>query len=169
MNQNGKLIIAIADEVLRIEEDALHSFKGHFNAGDCWSKVHIALGLPTAILAAWAGIEAFSDNPALTALLALLAAGLSATSTFLNPSEKAMAHKNAGRELNALNNKARRFREINLLTVEPEMAQEQLEMLALRRDELNSISPDIPRFAYEKAKKDIGSGRAIYHVDKGEK
>lgn len=165
--EKGQLPEAIAKESARIEEDTLHSYKGHFNAGALWSKVHIILGLPAAILAAWAGIEAFSDNPEWTALLAIMAAGLSATSTFLNPNDKATAHRNAGRELNALNNRARRFREIDLLAINPEEAQEQLELLASRRDELNSVCPDIPRWAYEKAKKDIDSGRAIYAVDKG--
>jgi hypothetical protein len=34
------------------------------------------------------------------------------------------------------------------------------------RDSLNSMSPDIPRWAYEKAKKDIDAGYANYRADK---
>ena len=167
--QQDELIKALAAEAARIEEDTLHSSKGHFNAGALWSKVHIGLGLPAAILAAWAGMEAFSDNPQLTSLLAILAAGLGAVSTFLNPSDKATAHKNAGRELNALKNKARHFREIDLLLADPSEAAKTLKTLSIHRDEFNSVSPDIPRWAYEMAKKDIDSGRATYAVDKDAK
>lgn len=164
---NQKIVTtALGNEASRIEEDSLHSCKGHFNAGSVWSAVHHCLGIPTAILAAWAGMEAFSNNPQLTAILAITAAGLSATSTFLNPSEKATSHRNAGREFNALNNKARRFREITLLQTQQDSASEELESLATARDQLNSISPDIPGWAYNKALKGIAKGQATYAVDK---
>lgn len=41
---NQKLISAVREESYRIEEDALHSMKGHFNVGSLWSKVHLFLG-----------------------------------------------------------------------------------------------------------------------------
>ena len=166
MSNPNNLATAIGKEASRIEEDALHSGKGHFNAGTVWSTVHLCLGIPTAILAAWAGIEAFAENPQLTALLALGAAGLSATSTFLNPNEKATNHRNAGREFNALKNKARRFREITLPQTETGSANDEIESLATARDQINSMSPDIPRWAYNKAVKDIDGGKATYAADK---
>lgn len=166
MSSQDNLSTAIGKEASRIEEDALHSGKGHFNAGSIWSIVHLCLGIPTSILAAWAGIEAFANNPQLTALLAIIAAGLSATNTFLNPNEKATNHRSAGREFNALKNKARRFREITLCQTGTGSAQDELESLAITRDQLNSMSPDIPRWAYNKAVKDIDDGKATYIVDK---
>jgi len=156
---------AIADETNRIEEDALHSMKGHFNAGSIWGKVHLILGLPSAILAAWAGIEAFSENSQLTAILALFSAALTATVTFLKPQAISDNHRNAGREYNKLKNKARRFREIDLPDLEEEDAKQSLSDLADQRDALNSMSLDISRWAYNKAKKDIDEGRANYKVD----
>lgn len=74
---------AIADETNRIEEDALHSMKGHFNAGSRWERAHLVLGVPSVILAASAGIDALSDSPELTAFLAFSAAALTATITFI--------------------------------------------------------------------------------------
>lgn len=156
---------AIADETHRIEEDALHSMKGHFNAGSLWGKVHLILGLPSAILAGWAGIEAFAENPQLTAILALLSAALTATVTFLKPQAVSDNHKNAGREYNKLKNKARIFREIEFPGLEEDEAKQTLKDLADQRDALNSMSPDIPRWAYSNAKKDIDEGRANYKVD----
>lgn len=156
---------SIADETHRIEEDALHSMKGHFNVGSLWGKVHLILGLPSAILAGWAGVEAFADNPELTAILALLSAALTATVTFLKPQAVSDNHKNAGREYNKLKNKVRRFREIELPGFEEEDAKQFLNGLANQRDALNSMSPDIPRWAYNNAKKDIDEGRADYKVD----
>lgn len=163
--QTDELKNAISDETHRIEEDSLHSMKGHFNAGSLWGKVHVILGLPSAILAGWAGIEAFSDNPQLTAILALLSAALTATVTFLEPQSVADNHKNSGREYNKLKNASRRFREIELLCLSDEDARKVLNELADQRDALNSMSPDIPRWAYNKAKKDIDDGRAKYNVD----
>ena len=156
---------AIADESKRIEEDSLHSMKGHFNSGSLWGKVNLILGLPSAILAGWASIEAFSEKPHLTAILALFSAALTSTIVFLKPQTISNNHKNAGREYNKLKNTARRFREIELSGLEVEEAKKLINDLANQRDALNSMSPDIPRWAYEKAKKDIDEGRAEYKVD----
>ena len=160
------LLQKVSDECHRIEEDALHSMKGHFNAASCWAKMHLTLGLPSAVLGAWAGIEAFSDNPQLTAILALLAAALTSTMTFLQPQKVADNHNNAGRQYNVLKNKVRRFREIDSMMLSDEDLLDSISDLASERDALNSMSPNIPRWAYEKAKKDIDAGRATYAVDK---
>ena len=162
---SNKLKSAISNETHRIEEDALHSMKGHFNAGSLWGKVHLALGLPSAVLAGWAGIEAFSDNPQLTAILAIVSAALTATVTFLKPQAVSDNHSNAGGEYNKLKNKTRRFREIELPSLEDEEAKQLLNDLAEQRDSLNSMSPDIPRWAYNKAKSNIEEGHANYKVD----
>ncbi len=164
---NNELTEALTKECERIEEDCLHSMKGHFNAGSRWNKVHLWMGIPSAVLAAWAGIEAFNDNPSLTALLALLSGALTATITFLSPQKVSDKHTNAGREYNVLRNKSRRVREIESLTASPEDLKSQVDELADKKDALNSMSPTIPRWAYEKAKKDIDAGRAEYLVDKG--
>ena len=157
---------AIAKETKRIEEDALHSMKGHFNAGSRWSVIHLWIGLPAAILAAWAGIDAFGDRPVMTAILALLSASLVATMTFLGPQQRASEHKNAGREYNVLKNRARKLREIDMLGLGEDDLRQAIDELVDIRDSLNSMSPDIPSWAYEKAKKDIDAGHAEYRTDK---
>ena len=164
--ENNELTEALIKECERIEEDCLHSMKGHFNAGSRWNKVHLWMGIPSAVLAAWAGIEAFNDNPSLTATLALLSAALTATITFLSPQEVSNNHTKAGKEYNVVRNKTRRVRGIDALTVSPEDLKIRVDELADKKDSLNSMSPSIPRWAYEKAKKDIDKGLADYQVDK---
>jgi hypothetical protein len=167
--ENESLVLALVKECQRVEEDCLHSMKGHFNAGSCWSKAHLWLGMPSAVLAAWAGVEAFQNNPSRTAILALLSGALTATITFLSPQKVADNHNNAGREYNALRNQSRRVREIESLSGTPDSLKKQVDELADKKDALNSMSPNIPRWAYNKAKKDIDEGRAEYQVDKGNK
>ena len=43
-------------EAKRVEEDGLYSSKGHYAAADFWRKVHLRLGVPTAILTSIAGV-----------------------------------------------------------------------------------------------------------------
>lgn len=157
---------AILAEAARVEEDALYSMKGHFNAGSAWAVVHLGLGLPTVILAGWAGVDAFSSSLVMTSLLALLAASLAATMTFLNPQQKSNDHKNAGRQFNVLKNRARKVREIDIYRADDDEAKKIVDEICETRDSLNSMSPDIPRWAYEKAKRDIEDGMAEYGVDK---
>ena len=172
--KKANLVSAVIEETRRIEEDSLHSMKGHLNAGSLWSWVHLFLGLPSAVLATFAGITALSGEPKITAILALLAAVLTSVMTFLKPQQVANNHNNAGREYNILKNRVRRFREIELLQLDWEIRVHRVDNsaiirkineLAEKRDELNSMSPDIPRWAYKKAKKDIDAGMAEYQVD----
>lgn len=165
--KDSDLKTSLGAEADRIEEDALNSMKGHFNDGSFWAKIHMLLGVPSVILAAWAGIEALSNTPKITALLALAAAALTAVNTFLKPQSTAQQHKSSGREYNKLKNRARYFRESQLLFLDEKDATKTLEELIEVRDQLNTISPDISRRSYEKATKDINEGRAVYRTDKG--
>lgn len=159
----------IVKEAHRIEEDSLYSMKGHFNAGNLWARIHLIIGLPSAILASWAGIEAFSNDPVKTAILALLSAALTATNTFLSPQTIADNHRNAGREYNKLRNRTRLFREIDLSRLDDGTSTQTIVELAGQRDSLNSMSPDIPRWAYHRAIKDIDEGKAKYKIDETNK
>lgn len=98
--------------------------------------------------------------------LALLSAALTTVLTFLKPSERAEMHKSVGGQFHALRNQTRIFREIELSDgLDAATAKKRLLDLARLRDELNVASPGIPRGDYEKAKRDIDSGRSRYQVD----
>jgi len=153
-------------EARRIEEDAEHSAKGHYNAGNRWGRYHLYIGLPAALISAIAGAAAFKNCPELAGGLALLVTALTTVLTFLKPSEHAEMHKAAAGQYHALRNQTRIFREIELEDgLGPDTAKMRLLDLARTRDELNATSPGVPRGDYEKAKKDIDTGRSRYQVD----
>jgi hypothetical protein len=160
-------------EARRIEEDSLYSAKGHFVAAIFWTNFHLWIGVPTAILAAIAGASALSqfDNHNIVAgILAIIVTALTAITTFLNPNEKANSHLNAGNKYNSLRNKARIFCEIDSCGENNSIQEltKQLKELAKQRNELNQNSPQIPRWAFKRAKKGIEGGEANYKVDEDE-
>jgi hypothetical protein len=165
MTQENHIVAALAAEAHRIEEDTLHSFKGQYNTANMWSVINNSIGIPTTITAGLASIDAFSQSPQYSGYLLLGTTVLAATQTFLNPAEKAAKHKSAGGEYQALRNRARRFHEIDLHMLKPEELRQKLEKLTEKRDELNRISPAIPRWAYWRAKKDVDNGLSDYRVD----
>ena len=158
----------IVKEAKRIEEDSLYSSKGHFYAAQFWTNLHLWIGIPTSIMAAIAGASALSqfDNHQIVAgILAILVAALSAVSTFINPNEKATIHHNAGNHYNSLKNRARIFSEIDVNVESDEGLLAKLRTLSAERDELNEKSPQIPKWAFRRARQGIEDGEAQYKVD----
>ena len=159
-------IDAMAVESRRLEEDCLFSAKGHFEAASSWSRAHYALGIPAAVFAAISGGSAFTNHPILAGSLAILVAALASIITFLNPRERANAHHLAGVKYNGLRQQARVFRTVDLQTepVTPE-ARQRLSELTDAHGALGLSSPQIPRRAFERARKGIEHGEAEYAVD----
>ena len=161
-------------EARRIEEDGLHSSKGHYAAAERWRNVHLRTGVPTAALTAIAGLvivggpEDFIGVPLdlVFGLVAIAGAISTAVMTFLGPEKRSTEHHAAGDRYNALKGRARRFREIDALGsfTDSELS-ERLDALVEERDGLNQSSPLVPKSAYEKAKKGIEAGEATYEVD----
>ena len=163
----AELLRALQKEAGRIEEDCLYSSRGHFAAGARWSRVHFWLGLPAAVGAALAGASAFSEETALAVILSGLVTALTATLTFLNPSDKSSVHHTAGTRFSALRGHARRFREIE--TLDPrslDSLRAEVADLAKSRDDLNAGSPQIPRWAFEAGRRSLKAGEADYEVDR---
>ena len=161
------LLTKLSAEAHRIEEDAEHSAKGHFNAAERWGRYHLAIGLPSAVLAAIAGGTAFRDMPEVAGSLAILSTALITVLTFLKPSEHAENHKAVAGQYLALRNQTRLFRELDLEeTPDPNSVKMRLFELANARDDLNQASPSISCIDYEKAKADIDKGYSRYRVDK---
>jgi len=154
----------IIDESKRIEEDCLFSGKGHFNTAQFWTNFHYWIGGPTVVLAAIAG--GISLSMAIT-ILSIIVAAATAVITFVNPNEKANIHHNAGTAYNALRSEVRIF-----YSIEAEHSNDlaaltkKLEDLNAKRSTLGDNSPQIPQWAYQKAKKGIEGKENIYKVDK---
>lgn len=159
----------IQKECLRIEEDTLHSGKSHYNAASLWSSVHYLIGVPATVFAAWAGINAFGNDPSLSGYLALIAAALTALQTFLGASDKASQHKSVAGGYLAIRNQTRIFREVEVSLMDQGEAVKNLCGHAQSRDELNNMAPSIPFLAFCMTKKGIDKGEADYKADKGER
>lgn len=153
-------------EAKRIEEDCLYSAKGHFEAASYWKRIHYWIGIPATVLAAITGLALVTDRPGSGAILAVIVAILSGLSTFLNPSEKATAHHSSGTSFNTLKNQVRVFREIDLRTqATSEDLSFRLKSISEARNHLNSVSLQIPRGAFVRARRGIESGEAQYQAD----
>lgn len=167
MDCSNELIAASRKEAERIEEDSLHSGKAHFDVAARWNRVLLLLGIPATTLSVLAGaafVKTYSD---VAALLSLVAAVLTALITFLKPTERASAHKIAADRYLALRNDARVFREIDLLVhAEEQSLADKIKALSKRRNDLNQSSPEIPRWAFVRARKGIAQGEASYSADK---
>jgi len=162
----------IIREAKRLEETTLHSAKGHYCAARRWNGRNLWLGLPMVVISSIAGAAAFTHAAKEYFWLGIVAgaasitvAVLSAINTFLNPNEKEAAHLTAAHAFDKLNNEARVFWSIECWYGTEETLTAKLKDLIARKDQLNSDSPQIPRWAYLEAKKGIKEGEASFHVD----
>jgi len=164
---------AIIDESKRTEESCLYTAKGHFVAAQFWTNFHLWIGIPTVILAAITGITAFAkfdENNILAGILSIIVVVLTAVTTFLNPKEKANNYLVSGNNYDSLLTKTRIFWTIDCREENSEQVLTQkLKDLSEQRDKLNRESPQVPTWAYKKAKKGIEEGEADYRIDKNEK
>lgn len=166
---SADVITSLDDEAARVQEDALFSARGHFEAGRAWKLWHYLLGIPATGLAAVSSGTAITSHTRTAAAIGLIVAALTALLVFLNPSEKAQQQQSAGTRFNRVRNRARRFREIELKSGRPvsELI-ERLHHISDQRDDLNESSPAIPRSAFRRAKRGIEAGEATYSVDEAD-
>ncbi len=164
---------AIIQEAKRIEENCLYTSKGHFAAARFWSNFHLWIGIPTVILATVAGTSAlsqFGNFVVIVGVISIIVAILSATTTFLNPRERANAHLSAGNNYDSLLSEARIFWTIDCWQNDSEeILTQKLRDLSEERNRLNRECPQVPRFAYLQARKGIQEGEARYEVDRRRK
>jgi hypothetical protein len=161
-------------EAKRLEETTLFSMKGHHCAARGWSQRNLWLGLPSVVISATVGAAAFSQAAkdywwlgVIAGVLSTAVSVLTGINTFLNPNERENAHLTAAHAFDKLNNDARLFWSIECWQGEPdEVLTAKLRTLVERKNELNANSPQIPDWAYEKAKKGIEAGEASFEVDK---
>lgn len=156
----------ILKEAKRLEESILYSSKGHFVAAEIWSKFHLWIGIPTAVLAAIAATSAFANQDIAAGVVSIVIAGLSAVSTFLNPNEKAATHLNAGNSYDALRDKMRIFWAIDCWQEDSDkVLTERLKDLSEQKAKLNHSCPQIPSWAYQLAKRGIEAGEGSFQID----
>jgi len=159
----------IVKEAKRIEENSLYTAKGHFVAAHFWDKFHLCVGIPTVVLAAVAVTAAFAkfdQNNILAGALSIVVVVLTAVTTFLNPKERAHTHLTVGNNYDSLLTRSRIFWTIECRRENSEdVLSAKLNTLSEERDRLNRESPQVPKWAFKKAKKGIEVGEANYRVD----
>lgn len=163
----------IINEAKRLEESTLYSMKGHHCAAARWKKGNLWLGLPSVIISGLVGATAFTKAAEQEPLIGLLAGALaifvailSGITTFLNPNDKEAAHLSAANAYDKLNNDSRFFHSIVCWQGETdEVLTAKLRTLIDEKDKLNANSPQIPDWAYARAKKGIEAGEAQFAVD----
>jgi hypothetical protein len=166
-----KIVIRIDDEAKRLYIDCMYSGRGHQVAGHRWSSVHFWLGSPAAVLSAVLGIgaagSALLGNAVIAAILAISAVVFTSLNEFLKPKEQAEAHLAKGSQYIGIRNKVRLLREVEIPSgLSLEEMKNRLIDLRGQYDVLGLEPPrNIPRWAYEKAKKNIASGESGYEND----
>jgi hypothetical protein len=168
---NPTVKTGLSKEAERIEEDALFSGKGHYNACGPWQSRHRWLGSLSAILSAIAaGVASQQGAPPLVVVtLSVMAAALTAVVTFLKPNEEADRHRRSGDANFAIKNRARVFRTVELEADGAEEAKlvDALKALSSDLDAARAAAPPIPDEAYKKARREIEDEKtAEYSVDK---
>lgn len=155
-------------ELSRIEESALYSGQSQFAQTKIWRTVNIGLGVPGATLAALSGGIGLA-NPggrSTAAILALIAAGLTAVVTTLNPTHKAERAHHSGNAYLDLQNRTRVFRTIDLRRLDYSEARQGFQLLEDRRTDINREAEVPFALAYWMAKRNIRRGGTTYEVDK---
>lgn len=152
-------------ECQRIEEDATHSSKGHYNDSGIWLKIYYAIGLPMVVCSAVSGFAFFTKNLEHAGYLSLVVTTLALLQIFIKADDKSIQHKNSADELNHLKNEVRRLRKIKTEILSKEKLMEELDVLAGKYSQIIRISLPISNYAFRKAKKGIEEGQSKYLTD----
>ena len=156
MSQENETIDRIKAEAANLEDDALHTYKAHFNATSVWTGVHYVLGVGVVVLSTLAAKSGLPD----TATLSLCAAVIAAVMTFLNPAKLGAVHKAAGCDFQDLRNQAHLLHAVEADAASGEELSTTLKDLRKRQVELGRKHPVVPRWAYWMAKRGIAAGEA---------
>jgi hypothetical protein len=158
----------ISDELSRVEEAASHSSQTQFSSGKFWRGFNLALGVPSAALAAAAGTTVLADasNAKVGAVIALIAAALTAVMTTMNAAQRAEQSRASANAYLALQGDARVLRTIDLPGLQHDEARQRLAELVERRNAINETAPVPALLAYLLGRRNIVKGRQTYEVDK---
>ena len=158
---------AIQAEVARVHESAVFSAQGQFEAAKAWRTVHWTLGVLTAGLSTLAAVLTFAtDAQVASGILAVVAAIAAALLTSSRPDKLAERAVARGNDYTTLRNDARRVLHVQVPSDEISVLREALDGLAERASDLDHTSDPIPRFAYNKAKRNIDrDGGQQFEVD----
>ena len=158
---------AIRAEVARILESAVFSAQGQFEAAKAWRTLHWTLGVLTAALSTLAAVLTFAtDAQVASGVLAVVAAIVAAILTSSRPDKLAERAAARGNDYTTLRNDARRVLHVQVPNDEVGVLRETLDRIAGRASDLDHTSDPIPRFAYNRGRRNIEQdGGQQFEVD----
>ena len=131
-------IETIRREATEIEQEAEFAAIAHRLNSRKWQKRNLYIGGPATLLAAVAGVTAFSDLPdAVTGGVAMVVAALTAIATFLGPADRASSHKTSSASFNDIRRRANLLRDVHA-TLAKDGDKEKLTELVKTIEELTS-------------------------------
>lgn len=162
--------VEIELEARRIEEDALFSYKGHYNSAVPWTRWSRLLASAAALGSALAAVAVLKNWSATisvsSAAIATIAGAINAS---MQPHGLADRHQRAGDRYLSIRNRARILRKIQMLTPgeSAESLLAEIRTLSLALDQAREGAPVVSRRAYCEAKRDIEvDGVSEYKADK---
>lgn len=165
--QSPDLRAAIDAEAQRLQESAMYSAQGQFEASKVWRVWNWLLGGLTGAASGLAGVLTFATDElqVLSGCLALAAAVTAAADTTTKPDKRAeRAHASANEYL-SIQAATRKFQLLDVPTRELHELRQMLDDFSARADAVNKASDPIPGFAYRKAGRNISKGGQSYAVD----
>ncbi len=167
MDASADIVEKLRAEAGRLDEDCSYNSTGHFITAQRWQKIEYWLDLPAVVLTALSAFFAFTDYAVAAGVLSIVVLFLTTVSLFLHPGDRASRHKSAGERYLSLRNMVRFYAEIEVTGSgrSKQWLSDELRGFVERKNELNSDSPHLPDYAYEKAKLIIAAGGASYAVD----
>lgn len=135
---------AMKFDALYIEEQAATSALAQRRATNIWGYMVYALGAPTGVLVAVAGLSAVTANTTAAVVFAILATVSASLMNVMNPAAKVSEHKAASSRFRALENRTHAFVDIDLLldTSDNDLRSKFDELLA-QLNEADDKSPDL--------------------------
>jgi hypothetical protein len=152
-------------EAHRLLEDALYTYKGHYDAEVHWQRWHFKLGIPATTLGALAGLSLVKTDSLATLTFVLGSASLTGALTIVNPADRAARSRSAAEAWHAQHDRLRQWLNMDLPRLDDISARLAVDGFAQDKARLNKTSPPIPDSARRRARKGIEEGEAQHAVD----
>lgn len=172
MDKQVEIDHKICVHIQKLARDAEKTSASNFAVAQRWGRWNGGLGLGVVILSASvSALGAASASKSVVAepdlqsqlillstIISSVAAVLGSILTFLKPSELAAHYREFGNKQKALCNRLRVYHTVSIaFTADPDQRHNALRDFLTEKDALNSDNPEIPRWAFTQASKDIAA------------
>lgn len=159
--------LEVAEELRRLEEDAVYASQSQFEMSKFWRLWHWLLGVPAAALAAIAGFTGLASvaGRVPAAVLALIAAVLGGLLTTVEPNKRVRQGQAAGVAYNEVRVGARQARLVDLPEAQLEDARSRLRELTEQKHQVDRVAEPPNTYAFWRARRNVEAGRLAHAVD----